>query len=136
MITAHEDGLLLFVSRLYVLPGHQRRGVGKKLLEAGYSAFPGTERVRLEVEEQNPVGRAFYRKLGFTGERESSSRCAAGEYDFRRNTCADSVDVFGSLPFGKVRLVQAWIEIHREELMADWQLAVNGEEAFKIEPLK
>jgi hypothetical protein len=37
---------------------------------------------------------------------------------------------------GKVRLVQAWIEIHREELMADWQLAVNGEEAFKIEPLK
>ena len=42
----------------------------------------------------------------------------------------------GSLPSGKVRLVQAWIEIHREELMADWQLAVNGEEAFKIEPLK
>ena len=42
----------------------------------------------------------------------------------------------GSLPSGKVRLVQAWIEIHREELMADWQLAVNGEEVFKIEPLR
>ena len=42
----------------------------------------------------------------------------------------------GSLPAGKVRLVQAWIEIHREELMADWQLAVNGEEVFKIDPLK
>ena len=42
----------------------------------------------------------------------------------------------GSLPSGKVRLVQAWIEIHREELLADWQLAVNGEEVFKIEPLK
>ena len=42
----------------------------------------------------------------------------------------------GSLPSGKVRLVQAWIEIHREELLADWQLAVNGEAAFKIEPLK
>ena len=42
----------------------------------------------------------------------------------------------GSLPSGKTRLVQAWIEIHREELMADWQLAVNGEDVFKIEPLK
>ena len=42
----------------------------------------------------------------------------------------------GALPPGKVRLVQAWIEIHREELLADWQLAVIGEEVFKIEPLK
>lgn len=42
----------------------------------------------------------------------------------------------GALPSGKARLVQAWIEIHREELQADWQLAVNGEEVFKIEPLK
>ena len=42
----------------------------------------------------------------------------------------------GRLPAGKARLVQAWIEIHREELLADWQLAVNGEEMFRIEPLK
>jgi hypothetical protein len=42
----------------------------------------------------------------------------------------------GGLPSGKVKLVQAWIEIHREELLADWELAVNGEEVFKIEPLK
>ena len=42
----------------------------------------------------------------------------------------------GDLPSGKARLVQAWIEIHRDELHADWELAVNGEEVFKIEPLK
>ena len=42
----------------------------------------------------------------------------------------------GELPPGKARLVQAWIEIHREDLLADWALAVNGEEVFKIEPLK
>ena len=42
----------------------------------------------------------------------------------------------GALPSGKTRLVQAWIEIHRDELRADWELAVNGEETFKIEPLK
>jgi len=33
-------------------------------------------------------------------------------------------------------LVQAWIEIPRDELLADWRLAVNGEEVFKIDPLK
>jgi hypothetical protein len=42
----------------------------------------------------------------------------------------------GSLPPGKLRLVQAWIEIHRDELMADWQLAVSGQQPFKIEPLR
>ena len=34
------------------------------------------------------------------------------------------------------RLVQAWIEIHREELQANWELAVNGDEPFRIDPLK
>ena len=36
----------------------------------------------------------------------------------------------------KTKLVQAWIEIHREALMADWELAVNGEAPFRIEPLQ
>ena len=31
----------------------------------------------------------------------------------------------GSLRTAKLKLVQAWIEIHRDELMADWQLAVS-----------
>jgi hypothetical protein len=35
-----------------------------------------------------------------------------------------------------MKLVQAWIEIHKEELLANWELALNGQEAFKIEPLK
>ena len=42
----------------------------------------------------------------------------------------------GKLSSGKTRLVQAWIEIHSDELLADWQLAVNGEEVFKIDPLR
>lgn len=41
----------------------------------------------------------------------------------------------GSLPNKAVRLVQAWIEIHKEELSADWKLAVSGESIFKIKPL-
>jgi hypothetical protein len=42
----------------------------------------------------------------------------------------------GSLPPGKMRLVSAWMEIHRDELMADWELAVSGQQPFKIEPLR
>ncbi|QEG37753.1 hypothetical protein Pr1d_51000 [Bythopirellula goksoeyrii] len=42
----------------------------------------------------------------------------------------------GGLPPGKIRLVQAWIEIHRQELLDGWQLAVNGELPNKIPPLK
>ena len=42
----------------------------------------------------------------------------------------------GELKSNKTRLVQAWIEIHKEELMANWELAINGQEVFKIDPLK
>jgi hypothetical protein len=42
----------------------------------------------------------------------------------------------GSIQTRKVKLVQAWIEIHKEELMADWELASQGETVFKIEPLR
>jgi Domain of unknown function (DUF4160) len=42
----------------------------------------------------------------------------------------------GSLPSNKEKLVRAWIEIHKEELMANWQLAVTGNKVFTIDPLK
>lgn len=42
----------------------------------------------------------------------------------------------GVLQSSKMKLVQAWLEIHREALMADWQLAVEGQPVFKIEPLR
>lgn len=42
----------------------------------------------------------------------------------------------GNLPTKKMKLVQAWIEIHREELFANWTLAIRGEQLFRIVPLK
>ena len=42
----------------------------------------------------------------------------------------------GSLKPNKMKLVQAWVEIHKDELMADWELASKGETVFKIDPLK
>ncbi len=41
----------------------------------------------------------------------------------------------GDLPHKQLRLVQAWIELHRDELMADWEIAVSGENPYKIAPL-
>lgn len=42
----------------------------------------------------------------------------------------------GELQRSKMKLVLAWIEIHREELMANWQLATQGEQIFRIDPLR
>ena len=42
----------------------------------------------------------------------------------------------GSLPGNKIRLVQAWVEIHRDELLADWDLVVTGQTPYKIDPLR
>jgi shikimate kinase len=42
----------------------------------------------------------------------------------------------GDIKSNKMKLIQAWIEIHQDELMADWELAISGETVFKIEPLK
>jgi hypothetical protein len=42
----------------------------------------------------------------------------------------------GEFPRKQLRLVQAWVEIHADELMADWALAIEGEPIYKIDPLK
>ncbi len=42
----------------------------------------------------------------------------------------------GEIPPKKLRLVQAWIAIHEEDLMAEWSLAVSGEPVFQIAPLR
>jgi len=48
----------------------------------------------------------------------------------------DGTVLEGTLKSTKLKLVQAWIEIHHEELMANWRLAVNGQAVFKVDPLK
>ena len=42
----------------------------------------------------------------------------------------------GSIPPSKMKLLRAWVEIHRDELVADWELAVSGEQPYKIDPLR
>jgi len=48
---------------------------------------------------------------------------------------ADGEILAGSLARKQLRLVQAWIELHHDELLADWELVANGEQPYKIDPL-
>ncbi len=48
----------------------------------------------------------------------------------------DGLLLDGVLPPKQLKMVQAWIEIHKEELLVDWELAVNGDEPFRIAPLQ
>jgi hypothetical protein len=42
----------------------------------------------------------------------------------------------GSIPNNKMKLVTAWIEIHKDDLIANWELAINGNNIYPIDPLK
>ena len=42
----------------------------------------------------------------------------------------------GDLPRRQRRLVEAWAEIHQNELLADWDRLQTGRPPFAIEPLR
>lgn len=60
------------VARLYVLPEHQRRGIGIRLLRTAFdlARARGVQRITVTVAAENGKGRAFYERNGFsrTGE--------------------------------------------------------------------
>ncbi|OHD27459.1 MAG: hypothetical protein A2086_11865 [Spirochaetes bacterium GWD1_27_9] len=41
----------------------------------------------------------------------------------------------GTMDKSKLKLIQAWIEIHREDLIADWELVSDNQLPLKIKPL-
>lgn len=42
----------------------------------------------------------------------------------------------GEMPKAQIKLIAAWAEIHHDELLANWELAINEEPLYKIEPLR
>jgi len=42
----------------------------------------------------------------------------------------------GEIPSRQLKMVQVWVDLHRDELLADWELAVAGDEPFRIAPLQ
>lgn len=50
-------------------------------------------------------------------------------------TITDGI-VTGSLPRRAIKMVYEWLDLHKEELMENWERLSNRESANKIEPLK
>ena len=44
--------------------------------------------------------------------------------------------VTGSMPQRQQRLIEAWAELHQEELLADWNLLQEGKRPAPIDPLR
>lgn len=42
----------------------------------------------------------------------------------------------GDFPRKKLNLLQTWMDLHQDELMANWEAACEGEQTTKIEPLR
>jgi len=70
------DGKQLNLHRLYVLPQHQRTGLGRRLLDkavalaAGCTSSAPDLRLVAHVEKDNHKARAFYKKVGFVEDEE------------------------------------------------------------------
>ena len=62
-----EEGGTVVVEQLFVAPGHERRGIGHRLLAyaEGYAIAEGALSLQIVVEENNQPARSFYRRSGF-----------------------------------------------------------------------
>ena len=57
--------------------------------------------------------------------------------EYKATIRLDTLEIMeGTLPKKQKRLVQAWAELHIDELRANWKMAMNGEIPYKIEPLR
>ena len=73
--------------------------------------------VRMYYDDHNPPHfHAFYGKY-------------KARFDF------DGKLLEGNMPVKQEKMIAAWSVIHRDELLADWELAKNGETLFNITPL-
>jgi ribosomal protein S18 acetylase RimI-like enzyme len=62
-----KQGEAIVVEQLFVAPGHERRGIGHRLLAyaEGYAIAERAPSLQIVVEEANRQARSFYRRSGF-----------------------------------------------------------------------
>lgn len=41
----------------------------------------------------------------------------------------------GEMPRRQIKFIAAWAELHKDELLANWELAMNEQALYKIAPL-
>jgi hypothetical protein len=57
-----------------------------------------------------------------------------GEYEAKIDISTGEPQA-GELPVRALRLIREWADLHRDELLADWELAQARKELAKIDPL-
>lgn len=57
-------------------------------------------------------------------------------YALQSSFALDGEILAGEFPKRQAAFVKAWALLHEDDLKANWTLAVNGEETFRIDPLK
>lgn len=75
------DGNGLEIARLYVLPTHQRQGLGKLLLGAAMDSYPKTKWWAL-IEREDDKAVQFYRQQGFRKQRDLTLNLFGEELGF------------------------------------------------------
>ena len=63
--SAYQEGDVLWLKKLYVLPDIQGQGIGKKLVGALIGVFPSSKEIRLLVNRDNLSAQHFYTKQNF-----------------------------------------------------------------------
>lgn len=48
----------------------------------------------------------------------------------------DGEMIEGNIPKRQMKLIVAWTELHKDELLANWELAINEQPLYKIDPLR
>lgn len=74
----------------------------------------------------------------FFGEAEHPPPHFHAQYAEHKKACIEIKTgevLSGSLPRRQLKLVQAWTELHREDLLVNWEVAMNGEKPLPIAPL-
>lgn len=56
--------------------------------------------------------------------------------DYEIVVALDDEILEGILPGKQLKLLEAWMAIHEEELKANWRMLSEGEGFFKIDPLR
>ncbi len=55
--------------------------------------------------------------------------------DYKATFNLDGELTKGEMPLKQRKLIAAWAELHKEELLANWGFAINDEPLYKINPL-
>ena len=56
--------------------------------------------------------------------------------EYRAVFSLDGQMISGDMPEKQSKIIEVWAMLHKDELEADWQLAKDQQELYKIEPLR